>query len=58
MRARANDERPMTGKDWAALLVVCAVVIFILHELGPALDRELGYEDAKIEAHKVSLVSQ
>lgn len=57
MRARANEDR-LTGKDVAALAVVVAVVCWILYLLGPAIDREIALQDAKIEAHKASLVAQ
>ena len=57
MRARSNDEQ-MTGKDWVALVVFVALVVWISVLLGPAIDRELAIGDARIEAHKASLVSQ
>ena len=58
MRARAKQETSMSGKDWVALAVCVALVGWILYLLGPAIDQEIALGDAKIEAHKVSLVSQ
>jgi hypothetical protein len=58
MRARANDETPMTGMDWAALALCVVLVVWILMLLGPALDSEWAFDAAKIAAHKASLVAQ
>lgn len=57
MRARANVSET-TWKDVAALVVCVAVVVWILALLGPAIDREIALQDARIEAHKASLVSK
>lgn len=57
MRARANDDK-MTGRDWAALAVLVVVGVWILALLGPAIDQQFAFDDARIEAHKASLVSK
>lgn len=58
MAKRVNDDAPMTWKDWAVFAVVAAVVVWILYLLGPALDKSFAFEDARIEAHRASLVSK
>lgn len=40
------------------LLLFLAGVLFLVSLVGPAIDQELAFADARIEAHKASLVSK
>ena len=51
-----SEKQKMTGQDWIALAIVVAVVIWILMLLGPAIDADGAFVDARMEANAASLV--